>query len=494
MLLFDLLARVDLEQVQGDLQADISGIHYSSRQVAPGGLFVAIPGYRVDGHAYVHDAIERGAAAIVVSRDIAVPANVALVKVGDSRKALAQLSAAYYGQPSRHLRMIGVTGTNGKTTVTYLIDAILQSSGLSTGLLGTIGTRIGTRMLGASHTTPESRDLQAILSEMLTERVSHVTMEVSSHSLALSRVAMVEYDTAVFTNLTQDHLDFHVDMEDYFQAKASLFLGLNHTAGKPLKTAVINADDEYGRRLLGMCPDGVRVISYGFDSSNDLHVSNVAAGVRGSSFTLHAPCGSIDVTISTPGRHSVYNALAAAGAALAEGVGLRAIASGLARAGVPGRMEPVDEGQDFGVFVDYAHSPDSLDNVLTACRPFTEGKLILVFGCGGDRDRSKRPIMGNIAVKRADIAVLTSDNPRSEDPMAIIENVLAGIEQSERHGRVLVEPDRRDAIRLAIRLAGAGDVVLLAGKGHETYQVLADRTIDFDDRTEARLALKEVLA
>lgn len=494
MLLRDLCSLVGFSHLQGDLQTEITGIHYSSRQVSRGGLFVAIPGFRVDGHAYVPDAVERGATALVVSRPVEVPGHVAVFMVADSRKALAQLSALYYGYPANRLCMTGVTGTNGKTTVTYLIDAILSSAGLQTGMLGTISTVIGNRVVAASHTTPESRDLQQILSEMVQEAVTHVVMEVSSHSLALSRVAMVEYDVAVFTNLTQDHLDFHSDMDDYFNAKASLFTGLIPTDEKQVRTAVINADDMYGRRLMHICPEGVRIVAYGLDSSNDLYVSGVTSDVKGSKFTMHTPWGSIAVAISTPGRHSIYNALAAAGGALAQGASLEAVAAGLSRAGVPGRMELVDEGQEFGVFVDYAHSPDSLDNVLRACRAFTRGRLIVVFGCGGDRDRGKRPIMGEIAARLADIAVLTSDNPRSEEPLDIIADVMEGFSADQAPGRVLVEPDRRTAIRLAISLAGAGDVVLLAGKGHETYQVLPGGTIDFDDRVEARLALKEVMS
>ena len=493
LLLQDLLKPLDLDLTQGDLNSEITGIHYSSRQVTPGGLFVAIPGYRVDGHAYIQDAIQRGAVAIVVLRPVEVPSHVAVVTVADSRKALAELSATYYGYPSNQLRMIGVTGTNGKTTVTYLLEAIFRCAGVNTGLLGTIGMRIGTRAVAASHTTPESRDLQATLREMLEAQVSHVLMEVSSHSLALSRVAGVEYDTAVFTNLTQDHLDFHTDMDDYFRAKARLFSGLGQTRNKQNKTAVINGDDSYGKQLLALCSADVRQLTYGLDAPNDLFVSNIAGSIKGSSFTLHTPDGLIDVAITTPGTHSIYNALAAAGAALAEGVGLEDIRSGLGCAGVPGRMESVDEGQDFGVFVDYAHSPDSLDNVLRACRSFTEGRLIVVFGCGGDRDRGKRPMMGDIATRLADLAVLTSDNPRSEDPMAIIRDVMAGVNQSGEVDNILIEPDRKAAINLAVRAARAGDVVLLAGKGHETYQVLPSGTVDFDDRFEARLALKEVL-
>jgi UDP-N-acetylmuramoyl-L-alanyl-D-glutamate--2,6-diaminopimelate ligase len=493
LLLRDLLDSSDLSLTQGDSGIEITGIQYSSRQVIPGNLFVAIPGYRVDGHAYIQDAIDRGAIALVVSKPVQVASNVTVVTAKDSRLALAQLSAAYYDHPSRHLRMIGVTGTNGKTTVTYLLEDILRRAGLKTGLLGTIGMRVGQREVAASHTTPESRDLQCALDEMRRERVTHVVMEVSSHSLALSRVAEVEYDTVVFTNLTQDHLDFHSDMEDYFQAKSRLFSELGLRESKQTKTAVINGDDAYGRRLPQLCRAGVRLLTYGLDAQNDLYVSNITSGVKGSSFTMHTPKGNVNVEIATPGVHSVYNALAATGAAIAEGISLEIIRAGLGSVGVPGRMEPVDSGQSFGVFVDYAHSPDSLENVLRACRSFTQGRLIVVFGCGGDRDRGKRPLMGEIAARLADVAVLTSDNPRSEDPLAIIDDVMEGVSIGSAANKVLVEPDRRAAILQAITLARPGDVVLLAGKGHETYQIMPEGTTNFDDREEARMALKEVL-
>jgi UDP-N-acetylmuramoyl-L-alanyl-D-glutamate--2,6-diaminopimelate ligase len=473
-------------------EAEITGITHSSRLVEPGFLFVAVPGLKVDGHSFIMQAIERGAGAVAISREVQLPSGFPHVCVEESRQALGVLSSVFYGNPSKRLNMIGITGTNGKTTTAFLTRSILRGAGRKVGLMGTVQVEIGERVLPVIHTTPEAPELQKLLHAMVNQSMTHCVMEVSSHSLALARVEGVQYDTAVFTNLTQDHLDLHGTMEEYFMAKARLFINLR--AGCRDKFAVINGDDPYGQRLVQMCGLDVRVLTYGFSYQADIEARDVETSIHGSRFFLNTPWGSGPIQITAPGKHNVYNALAAAGAALAQGCTLEDVRQGLLLAGVPGRMEPVQMGQDFGVYVDYAHSPDGLENVLQAVRGFTAGRVIVVFGCGGDRDRTKRPIMGSIAIRLADVAVVTSDNPRSEDPMAIISDVLTGLQGTEEASRVLVQPDRRTAIREAIAMAKPGDVVLIAGKGHENYQIFREQTIHFDDREEARTALGAVLS
>ena len=492
----ELAANLPASYYQGE--TEVKGIAYSSKCVEPGFLFVAVPGMRVDGHCFLTEAIARGASAVAVSRDVELPAGLPVMRVENSRRALALLSSQFYGHPSVQMRMVGITGTNGKTTTAFLIRSILRASGKQTGLMGTVHVEIGEELLPAVHTTPEAPELQQNLRKMVDYGLTHAVMEVSSHAISMHRVDGVEYDTAVFTNLTQDHLDHHGTMDDYFQAKAQLFLGLGDKGVKEGKSAIINGDDPWGLRMLAVCSDRVNALTYGLTSACNIYAENIHSGITGSTFTLVSPEGSIDVKIPTPGKHSIYNALAAAGAALSQGCSLEDVRLGLQVAGVPGRMEPVQLGQSFGVYVDYAHTPDGLENVLQAVRGFAEGKVIVVFGCGGDRDRTKRPIMGAIAARLADVAILTSDNPRSEDPGQIIQEVIPGFDllgaKPSQSVSVVVEIDRRDAIRTAIKAASPGDVVLIAGKGHETYQIFNDRTIHFDDREEARIVLREMLS
>ncbi|KAF0198025.1 MAG: UDP-N-acetylmuramoyl-L-alanyl-D-glutamate--2 6-diaminopimelate ligase [Bacillota bacterium] len=482
----DLLQHAPVMELRGD--ATVTGVTHSSSEVRPGNIFVAIKGARVDGHDFITQALAQGAGGVITTRPVDLPAQIAWALAEDSRIVLSIIAAAFYGHPSRSLRLVGITGTNGKTTTAFLIRAILREQGLQTGMIGTVQIEVGQEIIPVKFTTPEAHDLQALLKRMKDSGISHAVMEVSSHSLVQHRVDNVEYDTAVFTNLTQDHLDLHGTMEDYFAAKAQLFTRLGVNAIKPAKTAVINVDDPWGQRLVSIT--SVRVMSYAIDCSADITAQNIKSGSLGSSFVLVTPQGEIECSISTPGKHSIYNALAAAGAGLAEGCSLQAIAQGLQMPPVPGRMEQVNEGQSFAVFIDYAHSPDGLENVLQAARGFACDRVIVVFGCGGDRDRGKRPLMGAIAAKLSDVAILTSDNPRSEDPLRIIEDVLPGFYGASAANRVIVEPDRRNAIQRAIFLAEDNDVVLITGKGHENYQIFRGGTVYFDDREEARTALR----
>jgi UDP-N-acetylmuramoyl-L-alanyl-D-glutamate--2,6-diaminopimelate ligase len=464
----------------------ISGLAYDSRHVKPGDLFFCVRGANADGHRFLPDAVARGAVAAVVESE-SLPVAIPALLVPNVRDAMPTVSAAFYGHPSRRLALVGVTGTNGKTTTTYLVEAIARAAGTGTGVIGTIEVRINDEVLPGGRTTPESPDLQALLARMAEADSGGgmtVAMEVSSHALAQDRTVGCEFDVAAFTNLTQDHLDYHHDMEAYFQAKALLFTRYPAASGKPF-TGVINVDDAYGRRLAEMCAG--TVVTYGVESAADLRASDVQASPTGVAFQLAAPEGTFPVRLRLGGLFNVYNSLAAMGAARALGIGWETILDALQQTpGVPGRFESVDAGQPFSVLVDYAHTPDGLENVLRAARALRPRRLIAVFGCGGDRDRGKRPIMGRLAAELADLAIVTSDNPRSEDPQAIIAEIVAGVGDA---AKVEQEPDRRKAIERAVALAEPGDLIVIAGKGHEDYQIFADGTIHFDDREEARKAL-----
>jgi UDP-N-acetylmuramoyl-L-alanyl-D-glutamate--2,6-diaminopimelate ligase len=468
----------------------IQGITHDSRRVKPGDLFVCIPGLKSDGHRFLGDAVAAGAVAGVVERpEAGAGSGVPLLRVPSSRAAVGPLAAAVYGQPSRAFTLVGVTGTNGKTTTTLLVEALFRAAGCRTGVIGTLGARIGDRVLPGDRTTPEAPDLQALFAEMVTADVRAVGMEVSSHALALNRTLGTEFDIGVFTNLTQDHLDFHETLDAYFDAKTRLFTDYPERSSKAF-TAVLNLDDPYGQRLQSLAHG--RVVTFGIERDATLSATEVRATPAGISFQLHREGGSAEpLQLRLGGRFNVSNALAALGVAHAAGLEWDGALTALAAVpGVPGRFESVDAGQDFSVIVDYAHSPDGLLNVLNAARALEPSRLILVFGCGGDRDRGKRPIMGRMAAELADVAVITSDNPRSEPPASIIREIVAGVEAApRRHARVLEEPDRRAAIARAIGMAQPGDLVLIAGKGHEDYQIFADRTIHFDDREVAREVL-----
>jgi UDP-N-acetylmuramoyl-L-alanyl-D-glutamate--2,6-diaminopimelate ligase len=478
--LITLLSTVEAAGPEG-LRAVVTGIAYRSDRVRPGDAFFCVPGFVHNGHEFAADAAARGASVLVVDHPVDVP-GVPQVVVPDTRVALALASAAFFGNPSRAMELVGVTGTNGKTTSAYIIDSILRAAGRTTGLMGTVETRIAGAREPASRTTPESRDLQALLAHMLEEGVDAAVMEVSSHAIDLHRVDGVEFAVAAFTNLSHDHLDYHPSIEEYFSVKSRLFCEM------PVGARVVNIDDAYGRRLVEQTGAEWTV---GTSSRACVRAEVVRLGPVSTSFDLATPRGVVSLTLPLTGAFNVSNALVAAGCGMALGISLDTIAAGLEAAPqVPGRLERIDAGQPFAVFVDYAHTPDALEKAVAAVREVTRGRVITVFGCGGDRDPAKRPLMGHAAACLSNVAVVTSDNPRSEDPVGIILQVEDGMAGcgAEKH----VEVDRRTAIALAVSIAVPGDSVLIAGKGHEDYQIFADRTIHFDDREVASEELRRL--
>ncbi|HWX87695.1 MAG TPA: UDP-N-acetylmuramoyl-L-alanyl-D-glutamate--2,6-diaminopimelate ligase [Solirubrobacteraceae bacterium] len=465
----------------------ITGLAYDSRTVEAGTLFFCIPGYERDGHDFAAAAIAAGAVALVVERELGL--EVPEIVVRSTRAAMGPLAARFYGDPTSELHVVGVTGTNGKTTTAHLVRALLQAAGERCGLLGTVGSQIGGSHRPATRTTPEAIDLQSDLRAMLDSGERYCAMEVSSHAVALGRTDGVGFAAALFTNLTQDHLDFHPTMEDYFQAKRRLFLPTD-TAERP-RIAVVNVDDPYGRRLAAELE---HALTFAIDSDADYRARGVRVDLAGSHFELHFPQGVRTLTLPLPGRFNVANALAALAVTHALGFELDTLVSALERGvRVPGRLEPVDEGQGFAVLVDYAHTPDSLQNVLRTAHEVGHGRVICVFGAGGDRDRGKRPLMGEVGARLADVLLVTSDNPRSEDPEAIIAEIMDGVSSAPRPPGarpVVSEVDRRAAIERAVALAQSGDVLVIAGKGHEQGQELAGGLkVPFDDVAVAREAL-----
>jgi UDP-N-acetylmuramoyl-L-alanyl-D-glutamate--2,6-diaminopimelate ligase len=476
MRLGELVAELPGAQVLGDAGVGISELVFDSRKVGPGSLFFCVRGEKVDGHSFASRVVEEGAAALVVERELTELA-VPQVVVPDSRAAMAPLAARFWGDPTAELRVVGVTGTNGKTTTAFLVRHILERTGVQTGLLGTVKRVVGGIDEQVERTTPEAIDLQRTFRRMADAGDAACAMEVSSHALSLNRVDGIRFAVGAFTNLTQDHLDFHADMEDYFRAKRKLF-----EIGP--KTAIVNVDDPYGRRLAGE----FECVTFSAEGAEaDYSARDVRFDATGSTFRV----GEMELRTVLPGHFNVANALGAFAAAEAMGVGGEIAAAGLARAArVPGRFEPIDEGQGFAVLVDYAHTPDSLENVLRAARRLTEGELISVFGAGGDRDRDKRPKMGRAGAELSDLAVITSDNPRSEDPEAIVAEVAAGAKGA---GELEVLVDRREAIARALGRAGPGDTVVIAGKGHEQGQEFEEgRKVPFDDREVAREELRKL--
>jgi UDP-N-acetylmuramoyl-L-alanyl-D-glutamate--2,6-diaminopimelate ligase len=491
-LLEALRGQVEILEQRGDASRLVHAITDDSRAVAGGSMFIAVKGERVDGHAFVEQAITAGAVAVVAQTSVA-SGSLPFVLVTDSRKALGLLGSRFQGDPSNRLKMIGVTGTNGKTTTTYLCKALLEGIGQRVGLIGTVAYQIGQETIPASHTTPGALDLQALLAKMVESGLTTAVMEVSSHALALDRTAGCEYDVAVFTNLTQDHLDFHHTMDEYFEAKLRLFTGL--TGGKKAgKLALVNLDDPYGAAIREACP--VPVWGYALKNRAELKAERVRLSLTGTTFTAATPMGSFAVESRLVGEHNVYNLLGAIGVALHEGATSDQICEATAHiANVPGRFERVSSGQDFTVVVDYAHTEDALLRLLTAAQTLKTGRIITVFGCGGDRDRGKRPKMGRTAVEYSDVVVLTSDNPRTEDPMAILREVEVGVRDAlvrRSHVQYHLVPDRREAIGAAIREAHRGDMVLIAGKGHEDYQIIGTKKFHFDDREVVREAIQQL--
>jgi len=505
MRLKEFLMLAEVEEVNGDRNQEVSGLAYDSRKVGAGQIFFAIPGEKADGHDFVPEAIKRGAATIVCARKAVEAEGVAFVRVKDVRRVMGQWSAHFYHRPSQKLKLVGVTGTNGKTTVTYLIESMLRAAGIEPGVIGTINYRYCGDEAPAHHTTPESLDLQELMDKMTRAGVKAVTMEVSSHALVQERVCGLDFDVGVFTNLSRDHLDYHRDMNDYFLAKSRLFTDYLKVSVKRNKAAVIYADDPRGRELIAkLDSENLEVWSYGEGRQWDIYPLNVERDVGGLRGRIHAKKRTVEFASPLIGAANLQNIMAAVGVGLALGLDMDAVAQGIGQLrAVPGRLEKVANDLGVTILVDYAHTPDALEKVLGAVRPVTPGKLITVFGCGGDRDRGKRPLMGEIAARLSDVVVVTSDNPRTEDPLAIVNEVEAGVRRTglkkfqvskretlgsgpETERGYCVEADRRAAIRIALRSAKPGDSVLIAGKGHEDYQILGTKKIHFDDREVAR--------
>jgi len=490
MQLKQLIQNLPSATVEGPTDRDVAGITYDSRRVTPGMIFVAIPGQHVDGHEFIGMAVERGASAIICERSPMVPGRVTRIQVNDVREAMACAAKSYYQHPSARLKVIGVTGTNGKTTVAFMIKAILEAAGFKTGLMGTVRYEIGDRVIPAQRTTPESLEVQQMMSQMLKADCQACVMEVSSHALDQKRVHGVEFDVGIFTNLTRDHLDYHGTMENYFAAKKKLFASLER--GPKKSSAVINIDDAFGARLASETGRVEVQLTYGFEQQARLRATKIELGADGSRFVVEAPERKFALRLPLIGRHNIYNALAAVGACLALKVDVVKIQAALnALPAVPGRLEAVVAGQPFGVFVDYAHTDDALRNVLNTLREITKGRVLVAFGCGGNRDAGKRAKMGKVAAELADFALITSDNPRREDPAKIAAQIEEGY-QSVRTETYEVELDRRRAIQQILTKAQAGDSILIAGKGHETYQEFEDTVVPFDDRVHAQEALESL--
>ncbi len=487
MLLTELRDEIPGITPEGDLRVQIHGVTHDSRQVQPGDLFVALRGAHTDGALFVEEALARGAVALASEQHFPARAGIPVLHVPDARRFLAQAARRLFHDPAAHLRLVAITGTNGKTTISYLVDAIFRAAGLRSCLIGTLGMRIGGQSFSSAHTTPEATDLTAFLDRARQAGCTHGSLEVSSHALSQSRVYSMRFEVGVFTNLTPEHLDFHHDMESYYRAKRLLF---TPEGANGIRTAVINADDPFGQRLADEV--SFPVVRYGFGPGADIHVLDSTMGTDGTHLRIGTPFGELALQTRLVGRPNVYNMMAAAGAALSLGIGMQQIREGIESLdGVRGRLEPVQGGQDFTVLVDYAHTPDALEKLLQTVRQLTQGRIITVFGCGGDRDRKKRPLMGAIAAQLSDVVIATSDNPRSEDPMLILAEITPGLQEGPAPYRLL--PDRREALQAALALAHPGDAVVIAGKGHEDYQIVGARVFPFDDRAVALELIHQML-
>ncbi len=474
----ELLTGIDTK-IYPSLETEITGIAYDSRKVEAGNIFVALKGLKDDGKNYIQEVKEKGAVAIATEEKIDTP--LPLILVSDCRLALAQLAANFYGHPSEELLLIGVTGTNGKTTVTYLIESILNSAGEKTALLGTINYRIGKEVFSSGLTTPESADLQRILAEIREKNIKNVIMEVSSHALSQKRIYGCNFDIAIYTNLSPEHLDFHQTMENYFLAKTKLFTEMSSGVKKNFpKFAIINLDCPWGEKIIDLVK--IPVITYSIKKKSDFRADEIKLEEKGISFILTTPQGKYSVYLPLLGKYNISNALAALAATNALGIDLEKIIPALGRVNsIPGRLERIDLGQPFAIVVDYAHTPDALKNVLVTLGELKKGQIITVFGCGGDRDRSKRPLMGEIAAQLSDKVIITTDNPRSEKPEKIALDIEVGIRRIGKDNYQVIL-DRKEAIKEALLRAGADDLVLVAGKGHENYQIFAGHTIHFSDK------------
>lgn len=476
----DIIAKMPGAKVlSGPTNQKITDLTIDSRQVQKGSLFICIKGVHTDGHKYIDKAKELGAAAVLVEENVAPREGLTIIKVKDSNAAITKVAPWFYDYPAHSMRMLGVTGTNGKTTTTNIVRVILRKAGFKVGLIGTISIMIEDTVETSHNTTPDVVDLQKTLYRMKTAGCDYVIMEVSSHALALNRVAGIEYDVAALTNITQDHLDFHGSMENYRSAKALLFTHL-HEGKKPGKTAIFNMDDPSSKLIMPQVK--TPILKYGEAATNDIYPLQFEVGAKNMKLNLHTPAGDMNLLLHITGEFNVYNVMTAVAIALAEKIPVKTIESVLdGFGGVPGRFQLVEAGQPFTVIVDYAHTPDGLDNVLRTARQITKGKLWAVFGCGGDRDNKKRPIMGRMALELADKLVVTSDNPRSEDPELIIADIEKGLAGAPANKEIHKITDRKAAIEFALSHAQPEDVIMIAGKGHENYQILRDRTIHFDD-------------
>jgi UDP-N-acetylmuramoyl-L-alanyl-D-glutamate--2,6-diaminopimelate ligase len=504
MRLREFLPLEKVEEAEGNLDQDITGLTYDSRQVRAGEVFFALPGEKVDGHRFILQALKSGAAGVVVAHRESWPPGTTWIRTKDVRRAMGLWGAHFFGRPSQRMKVVGVTGTNGKTTVTYLVESILCAAGLKPGVIGTVNYRYGGYQVPSHHTTPESLELQSLMAEMAKAGAQSLAMEVSSHALAQDRVRGIDFDVGLFTNLSRDHLDYHADMEDYFSAKRRLFTDYLKTSVKLNKTAVIFGQDAKGRELLKQLGDlGMDTWSYGADRQWDIHPINVRSDVAGLKGQLAVKSTCLEFSSPLVGAANLQNIMGAVGVGAALNLPADAIAKGIEQLrSVPGRLEKVDNQLGIAVLVDYAHTPDALGKVLDAVRPLTQGRVVTVFGCGGDRDRGKRPLMGRLAAELSDLVVLTSDNPRTEDPLRIMADIEGGIRQSglkpildlnpQTERGYWVEKDRRAAIRIGLRAARRGDLVLIAGKGHEDYQILGSQKIHFDDREVAQEELSQI--
>lgn len=490
MILSEIIKGIETLDVSGDPGVEIAGLSYDSRKTGKGHLFFALPGEHADGHRFIGRALENGAAAVVYEKPEVSPGDrrspqVTLIQVRDSREALASASNNFFRRPSRSLQVIGITGTNGKTTTTYLIKSILEEWGQKVGLIGTIQYMIRDTVYEAKHTTPEALEFQALLHEMLDAGCGYVVTEVSSHALAQKRVDGTVFKEAVFTNLTRDHLDFHKTMEDYFASKIRLFTELMDSSA----TAIVNNDDPWGRKLIGMIKGNL--YTYGLEPGSDLLASEIQDSFDGLKFSVTLHGRKFDIVSALMGLPNVYNILSATGVSVSLGVPWKVIVDGIRKANpAKGRFEKVDAGQEFLAIVDFAHTEDALERLMHTARGLGRGKIITVFGCGGDRDRGKRPAMGSLATRLSDFVIITSDNPRSERP----EEIIREIEKGAAAGRnYLIEPDRREAIKKAVLMAENDDIVLIAGKGHEAYQEIAGKRYPFSDREVLEEAIRECM-
>ena len=474
MILKSLLKGLDYEVIKGNEESKVQNIRYDNRKIEQGDAFVCVKGFKVDGHSFIGDAIKKGAKTLIVQEDVSVQEDITIIKVRDTRKALAIMSSNYFGNPKDKLKIIGITGTNGKTTSAFIIKSILEKAGFMTGLIGTIANYIGNKKVDAVRTTPESYELHELFKNMVDAGVEYCVMEVSSHSLELDRVYGVQFEEGIFTNLTRDHLDFHKTFENYYNAKFKLFERSNHS--------IINLDDPYGANIVKDIEERglkTKVSTFSIEKESDFKAFEIKSHSNGSEFKVNLE--SIEeFSINIPGEYNIYNSLGCIICAYNLNIPMDKIKEGLSDVVIPGRCELVakEKNLPYSIIIDYAHTPDGLENILSTVKTFTKNRMISVFGCGGDRDKVKRPQMGKIGCELSDIAIITSDNPRSEEPMDIINDIVKPLN----YDNFVIEVNRKEAIRKAMNMALEGDVIVIAGKGHETYQILKDETIHFDER------------